>query len=125
MKKEISKFSLIILFINPKLLYAYSQRLIQFCGVILFFINLTYGQTRHVTGNIYSDSLKVKYALITFINEENTAEKFSAITDSLGNYGIDIITGVNEKPIAPQKFELAQNYPNPFLSTTAISYKIK
>jgi glucuronoarabinoxylan endo-1,4-beta-xylanase len=85
-----------------------------------------YGQTISISGKITSSRLPVRNASITFIDNANTTRKFSALTDESGNYRIGIITSVESvNNTQPSKFELEQNYPNPFFSSTALPYGIK
>jgi len=96
-----------------------------FCLLILLFISEAYSQTFIVKGNVSTaGTIPVQYASITFIDEIDTIKKYSALTDTLGNYKIDIITSVRSLDNLPNQFELAQNYPNPFSSSTSISYKL-
>ncbi len=82
-------------------------------------------QTFHISGNISTDSVPVSFALVTFIDQSDTSKKYSAITDTSGNYQLSIITAIkNDNPIIPHSIELEQNYPNPFASSTAIQYKV-
>ena len=82
-------------------------------------------QIINVKGNVSTSTEAVKNALVTFTDENDTTKSYSALTDSLGNYSIGLITGIdNSTSLVPTKFELAQNYPNPFSSSTAISYKL-
>lgn len=81
-------------------------------------------QTIHLSGNISAGSNPVHYASITFTEEGNSSNTFTALTDTAGNYQLDIITGIKENPIIPQTIELAQNYPNPFSSETQIPFKL-
>ena len=83
-----------------------------------------HSQIFHINGNVSADSIPISNASITFIDEGDSSNKFTALTDVAGNYQLDIITGIREEPTAPTKFELAQNYPNPFTTSTAISYKL-
>jgi hypothetical protein len=89
--------------------------------------NLTYCQTFYIEGKVsIADTIPVKYAEVTFTLANDTTQKFSTLTDSSGNYKLDIvITSLGyDDPAAPTSFELAQNYPNPFLTETAILYKL-
>ena len=82
-------------------------------------------QIINVKGNVSTSTEAVKNALVTFTDENDTTKSYSALTDSFGNYSIGLITGIdNSTSLVPTKFELAQNYPNPFSSSTAISYKL-
>lgn len=91
----------------------------------LLLITEIHGQIFHINGNISADSVPVSYASITFIDEGNSSNIFTALTDITGNYQLDLITGINENSVIPKTIELAQNYPNPFTSETQISYKLK
>ena len=83
-------------------------------------------QIINIQGNISTSNVPVRNASITFVNETDTTKKYSALTDGLGNYRLNIITSVNTNDIEiPKTFELEQNYPNPFSSQTVIAYKLK
>lgn len=87
----------------------------------------SYSQTFNVNGKLTtSDTKPVRYASVIFVDQSDPLKNFSAITDTLGNYWLSIITSVeNDKPIVPETIELAQNYPNPFTTETTIPYKLK
>ncbi len=84
-----------------------------------------YPQTFTVKGRVTASDMPVKYASVTFIDQNDTSRRFFALTDSSGNYRVDVVTSVKPPPSQPTTFELGQNYPNPFLSTTTIPYEIK
>jgi glucuronoarabinoxylan endo-1,4-beta-xylanase len=85
-----------------------------------------YAQTFVIKGLVSISTTPVRYASVTFVNKSDTSSKFSALTDTSGNYQINaIITSVNPHTNVPAKFDLGQNYPNPFLGSTAISYNLK
>ncbi|MBK7105922.1 MAG: T9SS type A sorting domain-containing protein [Ignavibacteriae bacterium] len=91
--------------------------------VLFLTTSIIYCQNLKVTGKIsVEDTINVKNARITFIDEYS--QEFTTLSDSLGNYEIDIITDIEEtsSPI-PNNFELYQNYPNPFAQITTIQYK--
>jgi glucuronoarabinoxylan endo-1,4-beta-xylanase len=78
-----------------------------------------------VQGQVISSRYPVKEASVTFMDNADTTIKFSALTDISGNYQIDMPTLIGSKTNnLPVKFELAQNYPNPFSSSTIIPYNI-
>jgi len=88
---------------------------------------VAYSQTFTVRGTISTISGTVKNASITFVDENNVDKgRFFGLTDSFGNYQFDVtITSVKPRNNPPTKFELDQNYPNPFSSSTSISYTLK
>ncbi|MFO7447269.1 MAG: YCF48-related protein [Ignavibacteriaceae bacterium] len=90
------------------------------------FTKLLFPQNITITGNVSTSSGSVKYAQVTFMDVNDTAKSFSTLTDPAGNYRLNIIlTSVNgNKLLPPSSFELEQNYPNPFLHSTSISYKL-
>ncbi len=95
--------------------------------VLLFFLaNTIIAQSFNVNGHIsIGDTLNVKYAKITFIDQNDNSKRWETLTDSLGNYEIEIVTNIkNKKNLVPQSIELEQNYPNPFSRQTTISYKL-
>ncbi len=96
---------------------------ILFVLFVLLCISLP-AQTLKLNGNVSTSTMPVKYASVTFIDESDTDRYFSALTDDLGNYELDIITTIEPVDIFPTEFELAQNYPNPFSSETVIAYKL-
>ena len=98
--------------------------LIVFYLIIGFSVTI-FAQTVYVRGNITTPTEAVKNALITFTEENDTTKTFTALTDTIGNYSIGLITGIEDAPSSqPVKFELGQNYPNPFTSETAITYNL-
>jgi glucuronoarabinoxylan endo-1,4-beta-xylanase len=82
------------------------------------------GQTLAVRGVVSTSALPVRYASVTFLDASDTTKKVSALTDTSGRYSIDLSTSVRDVSIQPSKFELEQNYPNPFTASTAIAYKL-
>lgn len=73
----------------------------------------------------YVTETSVRYAKVTFTDQSDTTKQYSTLTDTAGHYQLSIITGVTQdKPSVPTAIELAQNYPNPFSSSTAISYRL-
>lgn len=91
----------------------------------VYFCVIAKGQTVQVNGTITTATEAVKNALITFTDESDTTKSYSTLTDSLGNYNIGLITDIYDNTsLIPTGFELAQNYPNPFSSSTAITYKL-
>ncbi|MEJ2543955.1 MAG: T9SS type A sorting domain-containing protein, partial [Calditrichaceae bacterium] len=73
---------------------------------------------------VKSARLPIKQTSITFINDADTTIKYSTVTDNSGNYQIGLHTSIQPDHNLPSDFQLAQNYPNPFSSSTAISYNV-
>jgi len=64
-------------------------------------------------------------ALVEVIDQANAGRIFSSLTNSEGEYAIDIsTTGIGDTGQKPRSFNLLQNYPNPFNPSTVISYEI-
>ena len=96
-----------------------------FCLIVLTF-KISFTQTITVEGSVITtDLLPVKYASVTFINQSDTTQKYSAITDDSGYYRLTVKTGIDHLDYnLPANIELAQNYPNPFSASTSIQYKL-
>ena len=95
------------------------------CLMLIVFLAQSYAQTLSIRGKVSASRYCVQYAAVTFVDNADTTRKFSALTDASGNYKIDGLTSVELKTNdLPNKFELAQNYPNPFSYVTAIPYNL-
>ena len=105
-------------------LFLYSFFLLNLLpGLFLIQVN---AQTFSVSGKITASRFPVQQANVTFIDNSDTTKKYSTLTDNSGDYLIDLPTAV--EPYSnnlPDKFELEQNYPNPFSTSTAIPYNIQ
>ncbi len=89
------------------------------------FSTYSYGQSYTIKGTVTATGLPVRYALVTFFDSYDFSIQYTAVTDSTGSFSIGPITGVKHESQLPDKFQLDQNYPNPFGGSTAISYKLK
>jgi glucuronoarabinoxylan endo-1,4-beta-xylanase len=97
----------------------------SFCLILIMFFSQSYTQTLSVRGKVTASRYAVQSASVTFIDEADTTIRFSALTDASGNYQIGVITSIGINPNnVPGKFELAQNFPNPFSSITEIPYSL-
>ena len=79
-----------------------------------------------VRGTVSALTTPVRYASVTFEEQTSPATRYSALTDSSGRYQVRILlTSVGPAPLLPGTFRLEQNYPNPFSSSTVVSYELK
>ncbi|NLT50678.1 MAG: T9SS type A sorting domain-containing protein [Ignavibacteria bacterium] len=92
---------------------------------LILFITTINSQTINVSGNISTPDSVVKNARITFIDASDTSKSYTALTDSMGNYNIGLVTSIGENETEiPEYFHLGQNYPNPFANETVINYNL-
>lgn len=93
---------------------------------LILFIETFYSQQFTVKGKIIvEEENPVDLAQLTFVRVNDTSKKFVTVTDSTGCYEIGLVTNVKTNQVElPKTLELSQNYPNPFTSSTAITYKI-
>jgi len=100
------------------------KRAIEIFFSLMFAVAISYGQTFTVRGKITTTTGPVRYASVTYIDQNDTTRRYSAITDTSGSYQLDVVTSVKPPDNLPTKFELEQNYPNPFNPSTTIGYDI-
>ena len=81
-------------------------------------------QTLVVRGAVTTPSGAARFASVTFVDKGDTTKKTSVLTDTAGRYSINLVTFVSQVAAPPSEFRLEQNYPNPFSSSTAISYQL-
>ncbi|RJP61979.1 MAG: T9SS C-terminal target domain-containing protein [Ignavibacteriales bacterium] len=83
-------------------------------------------QTLTITGKVYASSTPVQNAAVSFEDMGGDGKIYNAITDSTGFYKVvvDGVTSVEYSSDIPTKFVLAQNYPNPFSTSTVIPYEV-
>jgi glucuronoarabinoxylan endo-1,4-beta-xylanase len=99
---------------------------VALCLCQILFSRQTTAQTVLVKGTVSTSTATVRYASVSFREEDNPTIAFSVLTDSAGRYQLQInLTSVEPSTTLPATFELEQNYPNPFSTATAISYQLK
>lgn len=81
-------------------------------------------QSHAVSGQITTSTGPVQYAEVIFIDNSDTTKQVSALTDASGHYQLDVLTSIASNGNQPKSFALGQNYPNPFSTSTAISYQL-
>lgn len=91
----------------------------------IIFISRVFSQVLTVKGTVTASSVAVQNAVITFTDNLDTANKYLGLTDSLGNYQVEVpAIAIKPQNNVPAKFDLEQNYPNPFSSSTTIPYAL-
>ena len=97
---------------------------IFFLALLIIIPAKTYSQNFKVDGVVSTQSGPVQNALVSFVDNIDTTNKYSVLTDASGYYQLNIITSVELTDNVPVNFELEQNYPNPFSNSTSIPYKL-
>lgn len=85
----------------------------------------SYGSSYEVKGTVTASGKPVRYAMVTVLDNTDTSMHYIGFTDSTGEFEVGGITAIEQRSQQPVKFQLAQNYPNPFSSKTAISYSLQ
>lgn len=95
--------------------------------VVLFMVSRIHAETFSAQGTVSVSTTTVKNAKVTFIAVGDTTIQYSTTTDDQGHFQLDLQTTAVEpvRESLPTKFELNQNYPNPFSEETSISYRLK
>jgi glucuronoarabinoxylan endo-1,4-beta-xylanase len=96
------------------------------CMSLLPFCPRVAAQTASVSGTVTASTTPVRNASVTFEDINAPSHSYSTLTDSSGRYRIQILlTSAGPAASLPAKFTLEQNYPNPFSSSTVVSYKLR
>ncbi len=97
------------------------------CIILLACVHTAFSQIT-VQGTITNQGAEpVPNALVEFVNQADSTQKYVSTTNARGQYSIQLIlTGVEPSPNQPPNdFSLYQNYPNPFNPSTIITYELQ
>jgi glucuronoarabinoxylan endo-1,4-beta-xylanase len=95
------------------------------CVSLMLLCSQAAAQTATVRGTVTASTTPVRNASVTFEDNNSPSNTYSALTDSAGRYRIQILlTSAGPAASLPATFKLEQNYPNPFSSSTIVSYKL-
>jgi glucuronoarabinoxylan endo-1,4-beta-xylanase len=94
--------------------------------MLLLVASSVFSQNLNITvkGTISGSSTPISKASLTLVDKSDTTNQITTMTDAAGNYSLNMITAVASSPAVPSDFTVEQNYPNPFSSSTSISYTL-